>query len=250
MEPEKRMMSMPAEKVSLREICRDVGVQHKAVVEVLRRVANAVIDDDSEVITQTVGTFYKKKMKATQRTNRGVVYDIPAREAVALRGPRFPGRRRIVINDGVLEVSFPLGGQLIYTESLNGLSDLTIQRTDTTSVNSSLAPNGRDRLTLVTNLSAEFYEHEGDPVMEGVVGLVANAPWESTGWFGVDKIGGDPLPVDQVSGERVIAASEIPGFGINASPSQRFGHQFLQGVVPTPVVIKFRVEIFEFDILE
>jgi hypothetical protein len=52
----------------------------------------AVLEDDAEIITQTVGTFYRRDSRPTQKTLNGVTYDVPARQAVALRGPRFPGR--------------------------------------------------------------------------------------------------------------------------------------------------------------
>ena len=80
------------EKIKLRDLCREVGVEHIEVVEVLRRVRGNVIDNDAEVITQTVGTFYASKHKARTRTLNGIVYNVPAKVVVALRGPRFPGR--------------------------------------------------------------------------------------------------------------------------------------------------------------
>lgn len=76
----------------LRDFCEDVGVSHLQVVEVLRRVGAFVRENDGEVITKTVGTFYLQKRKARQRTLNGIVYDVPPREVVQLRGPKFPGR--------------------------------------------------------------------------------------------------------------------------------------------------------------
>ena len=86
---------MSVEKVSMRSICRDVGVSHLAVTEVLRRVRDVVMED-KEVITHQVGTFYLKKKKATTKKNYGVSYEVPERQVVALRGPRFS--RGIVAN--------------------------------------------------------------------------------------------------------------------------------------------------------
>jgi len=82
---------MPSVKKSLREICREVGVPHIRVTEVLRRV-DQYVREDKEVITHEVGTFYLRKSKATERTLNGQTYQVPMREAVALRGRRFPGR--------------------------------------------------------------------------------------------------------------------------------------------------------------
>ena len=84
------------EKIKLRDLCREVGVTHLEVVEVLRRVRDNVIDNDAEVITQTVGTFYASKHKARTRTLNGIVYNVPEKVVVALRGPRFPGRESAV----------------------------------------------------------------------------------------------------------------------------------------------------------
>lgn len=77
---------------SLKAICREVGVHHLQVVEVLRRVSKYVTEEDGIVITQVIGTFYLKKMRATVKKNRGVDYQVPAREVVALRPRRFPGQ--------------------------------------------------------------------------------------------------------------------------------------------------------------
>ena len=80
-----------ADKISLKALCREVGVHHLQVVEVLRRI-DFHVRDGKEVITKTVGTFYLRKSRPTTRTLNGVTYEVPAREAVALRGKRFPGR--------------------------------------------------------------------------------------------------------------------------------------------------------------
>lgn len=77
-------------KRKLRDICREVGVPHLQVTEVLRRVDQAV-RQDQEVITQEVGTFFLKKMKQREYVTKGVRRTVPAREAVALRGKRFRG---------------------------------------------------------------------------------------------------------------------------------------------------------------
>lgn len=87
-------------KRSLRDICREVGVPHLQVTEVLRRVDKAV-REDNEVITQEVGTFYLRKSKARERVLNGERYAVPAREAVALRGRRFPGRIGPAVRFGV-----------------------------------------------------------------------------------------------------------------------------------------------------
>lgn len=78
-------------KRKLRDICREVGVPHLQVTEVLRRVDQAV-REDQEVITQEVGTFYLRKSKARAYIYQGVSYAVPERVSVALRGKRFQGR--------------------------------------------------------------------------------------------------------------------------------------------------------------
>ena len=83
---------MPREKKALREICREVGVPHLQVTEVLRRIERACLEENQEVITQEVGTFYRQSRAATTRTLNEVVYQLPAKEVVQLRPRRFQGR--------------------------------------------------------------------------------------------------------------------------------------------------------------
>lgn len=78
-------------KVSPKEFCREVGLDHLRWVEVMRRIHKRIKEEDIEVITKTIGTFYLSKHKATTKTLNGIVYPVPAKEVVALRGPRFPG---------------------------------------------------------------------------------------------------------------------------------------------------------------
>lgn len=122
---------MAAEKIRLRDLCREVGVSHLQVVEVLRRIDSRV-RDGNEVITKTVGTFYLRKSKPTTRVLNGVAYEVPAKEAVALRGKRFPGRevgRRINLVglpgwSGSIVDFIPGGGDP--QQELQVQSDLTI----------------------------------------------------------------------------------------------------------------------------
>ena len=78
--------------VTIRELADEIGMDYLQAVELHRRINRRVLDDDVICITQTIGTFYKKKMRATTKTLNGITYQVPYREAVALRGPRFPGR--------------------------------------------------------------------------------------------------------------------------------------------------------------
>jgi len=101
-------------------------VPHLQVTEVLRRIERACLEEDMEVITQEVGTFYKQSRAATTRTLNEVRYQVPAREVVQLRPRRFPGREsrielRIVRSTFEFAVSptfftstdIPGGGQVI-----------------------------------------------------------------------------------------------------------------------------------------
>ena len=81
-------MAIP--KTSLRDLCREVGVEHIQVTEVLRRVNRAVMEGN-EVITQEVGTFKPVDRKATTKTLNGEVWEVPARRVVGLRPPKSEG---------------------------------------------------------------------------------------------------------------------------------------------------------------
>lgn len=83
------------EKISPVELCSEVGVDHLQWVAVMRRIRQRVMADDVEVITKTVGTFYRQSRRPTTKTLNGIVYQVPAREVIALRGPRFPGRELV-----------------------------------------------------------------------------------------------------------------------------------------------------------
>lgn len=79
------------EKVSPRDICEEVGVSHLQWVEVMRRIRDRVMQDDVEVITKTVGTFYRQRRSATSRVLNETRYQIPERQVLALRPARFRG---------------------------------------------------------------------------------------------------------------------------------------------------------------
>lgn len=111
---------MPREKKSLREICREVGVSHLQVTEVFRRIENVVMQEGKEVITHGVGTFYPQDRAATRRTLNEVVYEIPARRVVALRGPRFPATEQMSCPQ-VVELLNESGGVTTGDVPINGL---------------------------------------------------------------------------------------------------------------------------------
>ena len=69
-------------------ICSQVGISPVAFNEVLRRIRRVVIEDNAQVISKVIGTFYRRDSKATTRTLNGVVYDVPARSCVQLRSSK------------------------------------------------------------------------------------------------------------------------------------------------------------------
>lgn len=119
-------------KRSLKGICREVGVSHLQVTEVLRRI-DQYVREDEEVITQEVGTFFLKKAKARNRKLDGVTYAVPARNSVALRGKRFQGRAvRVQYRAGI---TMPGGAIFVKTGVLNsGTENLIDLEIDWTSV--------------------------------------------------------------------------------------------------------------------
>lgn len=66
-------------------ICAQVGVNPTEFNEVLRRIRRVVLDENAQVISKIIGTFYRRDNKATTKTLNGVVYDVPASSCVQLR---------------------------------------------------------------------------------------------------------------------------------------------------------------------
>lgn len=84
-------------------ICAQVGVNPTEFNEVLRRIRRVVMEDDAQVISKIIGTFYRRDNKATTKTLNGVVYDVPARSCVQLRANK-------VIEGNPVCVEPPLSG--------------------------------------------------------------------------------------------------------------------------------------------
>lgn len=72
-------------------LCREIGLDHLQATELFRRI-NREVMSGNDVITQEVGTFYRRDSRARVRRLNGIDYQVPERSTVALRGPRFPGR--------------------------------------------------------------------------------------------------------------------------------------------------------------
>lgn len=66
-------------------ICAQVGVNPTEFNEVLRRIRRVVLDENAQVISKIIGTFYRRDNKATTKTLNGIVYDVPASSCVQLR---------------------------------------------------------------------------------------------------------------------------------------------------------------------
>ena len=81
---------MIAEKVSSKDICREVGVEYRQWNEVMKRIAGHIKEGGKEVINHHVGTFYLANRAARQYRLKGVLYQSVERKVIALRGPRFP----------------------------------------------------------------------------------------------------------------------------------------------------------------
>ena len=83
--------------VPLRDIVRSVGNSHEEFNEILRRIYNNVMlsGEDTIVISQIVGTFYKQRRRETRRVLNGVEYILPARDVLQLRPPPMPAREAI-----------------------------------------------------------------------------------------------------------------------------------------------------------
>lgn len=80
---------MAARIVPLRTLVRSVGNRHEEFNEILRRIFNEVMlsGEETIVISQIVGTFYKQRRRETRRVFQGVEYILPARDVLQLRPP-------------------------------------------------------------------------------------------------------------------------------------------------------------------
>lgn len=76
---------MKDESRTINGICSQVGVNPTEFNEVLRRIERVVLEQDAQVISKVIGTFYRRDSKATTKTLNGVVYQVPARSCVQLR---------------------------------------------------------------------------------------------------------------------------------------------------------------------
>ena len=85
---------MASIKVPLRSLVRQVGNRHEEFNETLRRIRSAVMDSTEEtvVISQVVGTFYRQRRRETRRVLNGVEYIVPARDVLQLRPPPMPAQ--------------------------------------------------------------------------------------------------------------------------------------------------------------
>ena len=83
---------MAARIVPLRTLVRSIGGSHEEFNEILRRIYNNVMlsDEETIVISQVVGTFYKQRRRETRRVLNGTEYILPARDVLQLRPPPMP----------------------------------------------------------------------------------------------------------------------------------------------------------------
>ena len=75
--------------VPLRTLVRSIGNSHEEFNEILRRIHREVMEssEDTIVISQIVGTFYRQRRRETRRVLNGVEYILPARDVLQLRPP-------------------------------------------------------------------------------------------------------------------------------------------------------------------
>ena len=105
---------MKKDTMTINGICRKVGINPTEFNEVMRRIERVVIEENAQVISKVIGTFYRRDSKATTKTLNGVVYQVPARSCVQLRSPKF-------ITDNVVCERDPLSaekGNLVDNQTL------------------------------------------------------------------------------------------------------------------------------------
>lgn len=76
-----------ANKISLKQVAADAGVRYHDARKLLTRIGIEVIGG-SDVVTQSIGTFYRRESVKRKRVLRGVTYNVKSNVSVALRGIR------------------------------------------------------------------------------------------------------------------------------------------------------------------
>lgn len=76
---------------TLQGICQDVCVSYKSVVEVHRRIREVVLRENGKVITQNLGTFFCRDVKARSGVLNGTEWTSEPYIEVGLKGERSDG---------------------------------------------------------------------------------------------------------------------------------------------------------------
>lgn len=123
---------MAARIVPLRTLVRSIGNSHEEFNEILRRIYNNVMlsDEETIVISQVVGTFYKQRRKATRRVLNGVEYILPARDVLQLRPPPMPAQPAV----GETEFRTIFSTEIFQRDSIEGRENQADLRVDAFSV--------------------------------------------------------------------------------------------------------------------
>ena len=84
-------MATKPEHHKLRNICREVCVPYGQVTEVLKRIADRVLNENAKITTESVGTFHCKQLKGRTYSINGETVTKPDRITVGLIGNNFVG---------------------------------------------------------------------------------------------------------------------------------------------------------------
>lgn len=84
-------MATKPEHHKLRNICREVCVPYGQVTEVLKRIADRVLNENAKITTEAVGTFHCKQLKGRTYSINGETVTKPDRITVGLIGNNFEG---------------------------------------------------------------------------------------------------------------------------------------------------------------
>lgn len=110
--------SMKDESRTINGICSQVGVNPTEFNEVLRRIERVVLEENAQVISKVIGTFYRRDSRPTTKTLNGVVYQVPARSCVQLRPTKFVPQEQVCQEPPLDNVSGTLQGNSV--ESFEG----------------------------------------------------------------------------------------------------------------------------------
>ncbi len=150
-------MSTKPEHHKLRKICDEVCVPYGQVTEVLKRIADRVLNENAKITTESVGTFYCKQAKGRTYKLKGNSVTKPDRISVGLMGNKIESQIHEIAEEEDDAEIFEIDFRLVYeTDSISG--DVFYNfRFDDLRLNNSISFESNGRLFVFTGTNT-FHE--------------------------------------------------------------------------------------------